>query len=281
MTTQQEKLRRTIHPEARVIDAAAGVVDYVASDQTVDWYDEVIMADGWRFTHFRKNAPFVDSHDYGTIEKLLGRVTDATVTDGRLVERVQWAVDVPQNELARVGFAMTAGGYLRAVSVGFAAVASVRRGQTGFDETLGKVGLADDRERARVYRIFTEQEQLELSACILGANPNALVKAWEEGAVREESLARLGFGEDAEMEFLTKAAAAVETGAADEVMRAMIAVEMGRIYGARKALSGHQPKATGTSPTTRAAGEDAVRRAAKRAEILSKLAAMQAGTNHN
>lgn len=278
---KNEGIRRVIHPQVKVIDAAGGLVEYVASDETVDWYDEVIRAEGWRFTHFRNNAPFVDSHDYGTIEKLLGRVVSAEVRERQLVERVQWAIDVPENELARIGFAMTAGGYLRAVSVGFVAVTSVRRGEKEFEAELAKVGGIEAQDRDRVYRIFTAQEQLELSSCILGANPSALVKAWEAGDVAEDSLARIGFDGDGEMEFLTKAAAAVETGAADAVMRSMIAIEMGRIYAGRKTLSGPGNTTTGTSPSTRSAGEEAERSAVARAAILMKLAAMAAANNTN
>ena len=58
---------RTIHPEVRVIDASRGIVDYIASDESLDSYREAIKAAGWKFTRFAKNSPFVDSHDYSTI----------------------------------------------------------------------------------------------------------------------------------------------------------------------------------------------------------------------
>jgi hypothetical protein len=54
------KLIRTIHPEVKVVDASKGIVDYVASDESVDSYREIIRANGWKFTNFKKNAPFVD-----------------------------------------------------------------------------------------------------------------------------------------------------------------------------------------------------------------------------
>jgi hypothetical protein len=111
-------LRREIHPAIRIVDAAKGIVDYVASDQTLDYYHEVIRANGWDFTDFAKNAPFVDSHDYSTIAKLLGKVADFGVTAGKLIERVQWAIG-QGNELADLGWKMTVAGFLKAVSVGF------------------------------------------------------------------------------------------------------------------------------------------------------------------
>src|SRR5581483_2971902 len=117
-SANMNKLIRTIHPEVRVIDRAKGIVDYVASDETLDCYREIIKASGWRFTHFKKNAPFVDSHDYNTIGNLLGKIVDFKVDGKQLIERAQWAID-SNSELAKLGFSLTVGGYLKAVSVGF------------------------------------------------------------------------------------------------------------------------------------------------------------------
>ena len=63
----------------------------------------------------KKNAPFVDSHDYSTFEKLVGKVIDFRVDarKGQLVNRFQWAVDVPDNQLAQLGWKMTESGYLK------------------------------------------------------------------------------------------------------------------------------------------------------------------------
>jgi hypothetical protein len=47
-------------------------------------------------------------------------------------------------------------------------------GQTGFEEQIAELKLDAS---AGIRTIYTEQEQIELSACIIGANPNALLKA--------------------------------------------------------------------------------------------------------
>src|SRR3954468_16810044 len=96
-------LHRTLTPEVRIIDAKQGLVDYVASDQTLDSYNEIIVASGWKFSRFAKNSPFVDSHDYYCIDKLLGKVVDFRVDGKKLIEQVQWAIDVPENALAQLG----------------------------------------------------------------------------------------------------------------------------------------------------------------------------------
>jgi hypothetical protein len=180
-------LRREIHPEVKIIDQAKGIVDYVASDETLDYYQEVIRVGGWKFTNFAKNSPFVDSHNYSTIANLLGRVLDFKVDAGKLVERVQWAVDVPDT-FAAWGWKMVLGGFLKAVSVGFYPTTLATRwdsDKTIWLQQLKELGL---REEDPVRAIYIEQEQLELSACIIGANPNALAKAYKGGCFTEQEL---------------------------------------------------------------------------------------------
>jgi hypothetical protein len=185
-------LRRTIHPVARVLDAAKGIVEYVASNETIDSYREVIRVSGWRFDLFRKNAPFVDSHNYGTLDCLLGKVLDFKLdqVDGKpaLVETVQWAIDVAENKLAQLGFKMTQAGYAKAVSVGFWPVKAVSKWDQdpgAYTQQLLELGLAQA-NAPRV--IYLEQQQVELSACILGANPDALAKAYRADLLKEEDI---------------------------------------------------------------------------------------------
>lgn len=182
-------LRRQICPEIKIIDQAKGIAEYVASDETLDSYREIIRADGWRFDHFQKNAPFVDSHDYSSVEKLVGSVIGAEVQGKKLVETVKWATDVPDNKLAQLGWKMTVGGYLKAVSVGFRPMKSVSRwdaNPAGFQQEIADMGLSG--EQMNVNRIFTEQQQLELSAVIIGANPNALAKAYKAEAITDADI---------------------------------------------------------------------------------------------
>ncbi len=95
-----QPLRRTLHPEVEILDSRQGLCAYIASDESIDNFSEIIRATGWRFSHFAKNAPFVDSHDYASIEKCVGKVVDFEVRHGRLVETVQWAADIAENKLA-------------------------------------------------------------------------------------------------------------------------------------------------------------------------------------
>jgi HK97 family phage major capsid protein len=179
--TTPAKFVREIHPIAKTLDSRAGIVEYVASDESLDRDGEILRAAGWRFTNFQKNAPFLDNHQYGSIGSVLGKVMDARVEGKQLVETVQWAIDVPENTLAQVGFKMTDAGYLKAVSIGGIPVKiAFNDGSRQFQDLVKSFGLP---ATAPVKRIFLEQEQLELSACSLGSNPNALAKAYREGII--------------------------------------------------------------------------------------------------
>jgi hypothetical protein len=181
-------LRRTIHPEIRVLDEKQGIVEYIASDETIDSYREVIRANGWRFDDFQKNAPFVDSHNYSSIDCLLGKVIDFKVQGRQLVEQVKWAIDVPTAALAIKGFQMTAAGYLKAVSVGFVPVSYVTKWDNDpapWRDQLNQLGL---HEEDGVCCVYTEQQQKELSACVIGANPNAVARAYKAGILNDADL---------------------------------------------------------------------------------------------
>lgn len=201
-------IRRTLNPTVKVLDAARGLVEYVASDETLDSYREIIRVNGWRFTHFQKNAPFVDSHNYASIDCLLGKVLDARVENRQLVETVQWAIDVPTNQLAQLGWRMTEAGYLRAVSVGFFPVKMVSKYDArspdlrdAWLQQLQDLGITEENAPRAIY---IEQEQVELSACVLGANPNALAKAYKAGVAT-----------DADLEFLERSHHTTATEADD------------------------------------------------------------------
>lgn len=179
--------RREFPSEVKILDATKGMVEYVASDSSIDSQDEIVDVKGWQFDFFKKNSPFVDSHDYSTIDKLLGRVVNFEVIRGKLVETVQWAIDCKDNRLAQLGWQMTQGGFLKAVSVGFYPVRRVSRygDQAAYLQELNKRGLTPENGPSS---ICLEQQQIELSAVIVGANPNAVARAAKAGALSDSDL---------------------------------------------------------------------------------------------
>lgn len=181
----EQTLHRLIQPDTRIVDTAKGILDYAVTDPTPDSFKEVVIPDGGRFTNFKKNAPFVDSHDYSTIAKCVGKVIDFQVVGNQLIERVQWAIGIG-NELADLGWNLTKAGFLRAVSIGFFPVQYLTPNSgKAWTDALANLNLAAD---ADIRTIYTVWEQVELSACILGANPNALAKARSDGLILDSHL---------------------------------------------------------------------------------------------
>ena len=186
-----QTLRRPIHPEIRVIDAARGTVEYIASDESIDSYGEVVCARGCDLTRMQKNAPFVDSHNYSSVDCLLGKVVDFKIARGQVVETVQWAIDVPTNFMAIKGFQMTQAGYLKAVSIGFIATKIARPSDPKGDwqaacEDLGLGDLEDS-----IQCIYQKWMQIELSCCCIGANMNAVAKSYKAGILNDSELETL------------------------------------------------------------------------------------------
>ncbi len=186
-----QTLRRTIHPQVRVLDQKAGLVEYIASDESLDSYNEIVRADGARFDRFQKNAPFVDSHNYESIDCLLGQVVDYRVNNRRVIETVKWAIDVPSNLLAQKGFEMTAAGYLKAVSIGFFPVSYVSKWDNNPKEFQNAIEDLNGVDPSDVNTIYLEWQQIELSACVIGANPNAVAqikKAYSAGILNDSDI---------------------------------------------------------------------------------------------
>jgi hypothetical protein len=228
-----DRLVRTLTPEVKVLSATDGSVEYVASDASLDCYREILVPQGVDFSRFVKNAPFVDSHDYSCIDRLLGSVESFEVRNAAggpgsglaVVERVRWALGI--NPLADLGFKLTESGHLKAVSVGFLPVKMIWRDEPEFVEAVKELKLSAD-TAAQCRCIHRTWQQIELSACIIGANPNALAKAFSERALSEADLASIGFHGEAEFEFLQLCAESYD--GADQILRGMMQLELHRIY---------------------------------------------------
>lgn len=65
---------------------------------------------------FKKNPVFLDSHNYGSIERIIGRVKPISVKDGKLQGDIEFFVDNPLGALAAKAAEQ---GFLSATSIGF------------------------------------------------------------------------------------------------------------------------------------------------------------------
>lgn len=191
--TQANPIRREMPFEVKVLDEKKGIIRFVASDESMDHSNEIVRQAGWRFNFFKHNAPFPDSHDYSTITKILGQVIAWEVVGAQLIEDVQFALTSKDDTLADWAFKMYRDKFLRACSVGFVPSRYATKWDSDRNPLLQQIGelKLDAAGAARVQCVYIEQEQIELSACILGCNPNALAKAYKAGTLTEGDLDKL------------------------------------------------------------------------------------------
>ena len=195
-------------PATQAPAAPGAVLDFIASDETLDRYGEVISAAGWRLEAYRRNPVFQNAHQYGDILFTLGRAlitevrhpgpgtggTPGTAGAPHLFQRIQFATEV--NPVARIAFGLYKARFLNAVSVGFIPLRWLDG--DGAEHTLrAHGGAAGAREPHRgvpptgtgVRRRYLEQELLEVSAVGIPANPNALALGLREGVLARADLA--------------------------------------------------------------------------------------------
>jgi hypothetical protein len=189
------------NPEPSALPSAQPVLDFIASDESLDRYGEVINASGWRLEAYRRNPVFQNAHQYGDIMFTLGKALITEVRTGEsggragmhLFQRIQFATEI--NPIARIAYGLYKGKFLNAVSVGFVPLRWVD-GQ-GVEHSSAKAletpaGRSPDVRSSsmlrQVRRRYLEQELLEVSAVGIPANPNALALGLSAGAIDRSDL---------------------------------------------------------------------------------------------
>ena len=162
------KLYRTSFvPQLRAIDEKARTIEFVASTEAVDRYGDIIRVSGWKLDAYKQNPVFLWAHKSG--EPPIGKTVGIHVETNppALVQKVEFA-DKETYPFADTIFNLYKGKYMRAVSVGFMPLEMPNR-------------ITDLEGNATGGYEFTSQELLELSACPVGANPEALARAVQKG----------------------------------------------------------------------------------------------------
>ena len=75
-----------------------------------------VVEQSWDLKHFKKNPVYLDSHNYDSIENIIGRVNTIKVKDGALQGDIEFALDNPKGALA---YKLAEKGFLNTSSVGF------------------------------------------------------------------------------------------------------------------------------------------------------------------
>lgn len=163
-----------LHVKARALEGEQPIVSFVASDASVDRYNESIDQAAWGdFKNFKRNPAITDCHNYSSIAFKLGSAVRYEVKNGLLENDVLFAT---VNPLGKIGYDMARTGHLPTQSVGFI-------------PEEWKNGLTADQPA----RIYTKCDLLEIALTVVPANPNAsnIKKAFEAGALEKSDLREL------------------------------------------------------------------------------------------
>lgn len=123
----------------------------IFSTDSIDRHGEIVYQN-WNLKNFKKNPVYLDSHNYGSIEHILGKVVKIKQTENQLIGDIEFAMSNPKGAMA---CEMAKGGFLSASSVGFI--------PNEFDEK-GNI---------------TKSELLEISGVSVPANPEAVYEVKE------------------------------------------------------------------------------------------------------
>ena len=179
-TSQLFSLRSTIPVQISDVSCNS-CLDFVSSDESLDRYNEIISASGWKLDNYVRNPVFQNAHQYGDILFTLGRALITEIRVGMtstssqtsaspyLFQRIEFACDI--NPMAKIAYGLYKGKFLNAVSVGFV-----------------PLRWEDGSEEKGYQRKYLEQELLEVSAVGIPANPNALALGLKSGAIQKSDL---------------------------------------------------------------------------------------------
>ena len=170
--TGKTGLREQMKCQVRAVEGDTHELDFIASDETLDRYDEVVKLDGWDLKNYLANPVVLDSHNYGSVAAILGKSTSVSIADGKMRNRVKFAID---NPLGAIAYKMAKAGFINSESVGFI-------------PTEWKNGVGQNEPR----RTFLKQELLEISLVPVPANPGATIEAsLKSGAVQRGDVKEL------------------------------------------------------------------------------------------
>lgn len=158
-------VEKIIRSETKVLDAKEGRVLATASTETRDRDGDIIRQAFWDLDHFMANPVLVDSHNYGSIDRIFGHWENLRVQSKALVGEVVYHLDSPNprvSDLALQGLDLARRG-MAAFSVGF------------IPDMAKAVELKTSDSFFPSYE-FKGQELLEVSQVSVPSNPDALLR---------------------------------------------------------------------------------------------------------
>lgn len=144
-----------------ISDEAKREISFIASDETVDRYGDIIRVAGWDFSNFKKNPVLLFGHQ--SSKPPIGTVPDVKVEGKKVLAKANF---LPEGvyDFADTIWKIIKAKALRAVSVGFMPTEEPNK-------------IRDEKNDWVIGYEYIAQELLELSVVPVPANPNALAIA--------------------------------------------------------------------------------------------------------
>lgn len=180
----EDKVIKIFKGEIKAVDEAKATVTAKISDQTIDRYNDIILASAWKkgLTNFKKHPVLLSSHRYGSLQSQIGKVKKVWVDEEEkaLMAEMEYYINSGNAE-ADWGFTLAKKG-MAAYSVGFIPKDVLRAYDCDEDElkeVLEENGIKPKKGQ-KIGRVYKEVELLENSHVTIPANPSALQKGLEE-----------------------------------------------------------------------------------------------------
>jgi hypothetical protein len=118
---QEAQLRKAFIAEVKAVDGDRRL-DFTISTDTVDRMGDTIAVDGWQLANYRKNPVVLWAHDSSMPP--IAKALNIRIEDGKLKASADFVpADIPViGPMAECTLQLLRGGFLSAVSVGFAPV---------------------------------------------------------------------------------------------------------------------------------------------------------------
>jgi hypothetical protein len=180
-----ERITRGVSLTGATTDPAARRIRFIASDESVDRYGDIIRASGWELDNFRKNPQLLYGHGRAPGLATIGRVASIDVMQTKLIADCEFMPE-GMNDFADTIWRAVDAGFLRASSVGFMPTVepNIIRGEADESGYRPITGFE-----------FVGQELLELSVVPVPANPAALALARDLGLAPGSQRLLLDYGE--------------------------------------------------------------------------------------
>jgi HK97 family phage prohead protease len=99
----------------KAVDKEENSFDVIFSTADEDRHGDIVEQN-FDLKFFKKNPVFLDSHNYGSIEHIIGRINKVRVEENKLRGQVEFALMNPKGALA---YEMAKAGFINTTSIGF------------------------------------------------------------------------------------------------------------------------------------------------------------------